>query len=305
MLKWFLERKSTSWLLVIEVLMIELYAKTEVPLEEVALKFVKCGNMKGLRFYLEKKLDVMDSKLESQVVMLSSWILELLLTDLDIKEDDLRLESGKIVLDIGEVVQYLKSHQSTLNPSTVYSLFNRHGRQNLSLIYAEMIKDYDTLTQLYLHTKSWSEALKVIGSTTLKPLYYKHSPILIQHIPTDLITLWRRCPFLNPRMLLPAMLQYELISTKSTEIINYLQDCIEMGNEDRVIHNYLFYLYVKRGDEDLVVKFIKSRDPPLFDTQYALRITTVHKMLQASIQLVSGLCNYSIWFWRWKEKLYN
>jgi hypothetical protein len=286
-----------------------LWARTDKPIEEVALRFVKSGELKGLRVYLEKKLEGLDIKMETQVVMLSLWILELLLAELDIKEDELRLEAGdggKFVLDDAKVVKFLKSHQSILNTATVYSLFNRHGRQNLSLIYAEMIKDYDTLTQLYLHTQSWTKALKVIGSTTLKPLFYKHSPILIQHIPTDLITLWKRSPFLNPRILLPAMLQHELMSAKSTEIIDYLQDSIDMGNEDRVVHNYLFYLYVKRGDEDAVVKFIKSRDPPLFDTQYALRITTVHKMLQASIQLVRLLVLIiSIWFWKWKRKLYN
>jgi hypothetical protein len=214
--------------------------------------------------------------------------LELLLVDYDIQEDNLRLEKGQdAILDTTEITEYLKTYHSKLNTSTVYSLFNKHGRQNLALIYAEIIRDYDTLTQIYLQSQSWSEALKVIGSTTQKSLFYKHSPILIQHIPSDLITLWKRSLFLNPRMLLPAMLQHELLQRKSNEIIHYLQHMIENGNRDRVIHNYLLYLYVHRNDQELVLGFIKSVEPPLFDIQYALRICTLHQMTKACIQLVN------------------
>lgn len=271
--------------------MIELYAKTDLALEQVSLRLLKVDDStRALRLYLGKRLNSMSAKNESQVIMISSWILELMLIDYDIKEDNLRLEKGgDIDLGTDEIKFFLKQNQAKLNTSTVYSLFNRHGRQNLALMYAEIIHDYETLTQLHLHNHEWSEALKVIGSTTNKSLFYKHSPILIQHIPSDLVTLWKRCPFLNPRMLLPAMLKHEVSNQKSKEIIDYLWYTIETGNNDKVIHNYLFYLYVQRGDQEEVLKFIKSqRDNPIFDVQYALRISTSHQMLQASIQLVNS-----------------
>jgi hypothetical protein len=229
-------------------------------------------------------------------MMISSWILELMLADYDIQEDNLRLESGNAdnVLNVNEITVFLKTYQSKLNSSTVYSLFNKHGRQNLALIYAEMIQDFDTLTQLYLRTQSWSEALKVIGSTNQPSLFYKHSPIIIQHIPSDLITLWKRSSFLNPRMLLPAMLQHELLKQKSNDIILYLQHIIENGNRDRVIHNYLLYLYVHLGDQEVVLAFIKARDQPLFDIQYALRICTLNQMTKACIQLVNNNCDFLV-----------
>ena len=146
--------------------MIELYAKTDLALEQVSLRLLKVDDStRALRLYLGKRLNSMSAKNESQVIMISSWILELMLIDYDIKEDNLRLEKGgDIDLGTDEIKFFLKQNQAKLNTSTVYSLFNRHGRQNLALMYAEIIHDYETLTQLHLHNHEWSEALKVIGS---------------------------------------------------------------------------------------------------------------------------------------------
>lgn len=126
--------------------------------------------------------------------------------------------------------------------------------------------------------------------------------------------LWKRCgtSFLNPRLLLPAMLRYDMQNREKkvepqvspgsgkNQIVSFLEHVVkETQCTDRVIHNYLFYLYVttlrQPGKEQVVIEFIKSQSSlgfggiakslVHFDVQYALRLCQQHHLLQACVQL--------------------
>jgi hypothetical protein len=67
---------------------------------------------------------------------------------------------------------------------------------------------------------------------------------------------------------------------------------VQAGSRDKVIHNYLFQLYVLSGDENQkkLMDFIGLQfDCPLFDVQYALRLCKHHHLVQPLVQLYSIL----------------
>lgn len=79
-------------------------------------------------------------------------------------------------------------------------------------------------------------------------MLYRYSPLLITYVPKETIELWLRFRNLNPRLLLPSMINYENNSNINTNYsLKYLETIINDGNTDQVIHNYLFHLYVKQG----------------------------------------------------------
>ena len=189
----------------------------------------------------------------------------------------------------------------------MYSLLKQHGNQDLQLYYAELIQDYSRICDIHIYNQNWEKSLQVIGKQPTPNLLYKHSPILILNIPLELVRLWKRCGtlFANPRLLLPSMLCYEIKQREvnlsvpdggKNEIMLFLEYVIKEANcTDRVIHNYLLYLYVTtlKGEEreKTVMVFIKIQNPHgagnqvNFDIQYALRICQQYQLLQACVQL--------------------
>ena len=304
----------------------ELYSRTKQSLEQVSLLFLrlKLDTTKPLQIFLQRRLALLrDVEDWTQTVMISSWVLELMLSDLDYYIDQSltgKEKSGAFKKDLDGVVDsiqmLLKTYKNRLHAPTIYSLLKQHGKQDLELFFAETINDASRICEIHLSNKEWSKALQIMGTQTNPKLVYKHSPLLIQHIPGEVVTLWTRCgsSFLNPRLLLPSMLQYEIQKkeirdprfdlvvspgTGKNQIIKYLEHIINNEqNTDRVIHNYLFYLYVSMlpeiDKETTVINFIQSQaneglfrgiDSVYFDVQYALKLCQQYNLLQACVQL--------------------
>jgi hypothetical protein len=88
-------------------------------------------------------------------------------------------------------------------------LLKQHGNETSLLYTAELLKDDSLVVEIHVKNKNWSKALEVLGKQTNVELYYRYGPVLIQNAPNETITLWSRCEFLNPRLLIPAMLYYK------------------------------------------------------------------------------------------------
>lgn len=72
----------------------ELYARTKLGIEEVSLRLLrlKLDTSKPLLTFLSKRMALFrESEDKSQTIMIGSWILELLLSDLDFVKDKNRL----------------------------------------------------------------------------------------------------------------------------------------------------------------------------------------------------------------------
>ncbi|KAJ3326343.1 hypothetical protein HDV06_000219 [Boothiomyces sp. JEL0866] len=268
----------------------DLFANTNIPLEQVAVRFSGLENSDALQSYLLKKISALKQSEYSQMTILLSWQLELMLSDLELQENLLETKIQTPYLE--KIKAFIRNYKDKLHANTVYSLLRQHGREDIILYYAELINDICTKCDVHLGNQQYKDALSVLTTQNNPDLFYKHSPLLIQKIPNETILIWTRCDFLVPRNLLPSMLHYKKVEGEPNRIISYLEHIIRIGNRDRVIHNYLFQLYVEDSNSGLesVLNFIGNQQlDPIFDPQFALRICHGKKLIQPCVQLYGML----------------
>ncbi|KAJ3274965.1 hypothetical protein HDV01_001829 [Terramyces sp. JEL0728] len=219
----------------------ELFANTNIPLEDVAMRFSQLDDSIALENYLMKKITLTKQSEYTQLTILISWLLELLLGKLEELEPDIKRHESALE----KTKTFIRAYKERLHSATTYSLLRQHGREDLLLYYAELIFDLRTICELHIRNQKYKDALSVLATQRDPELFYKHSPILIQKIPHETIVIWTRCEFLVPRNLLPSMLHYQNSTGEPNRVISYLEHITRLGNRDRVIHNYLFQLYVE------------------------------------------------------------
>nr|KAJ3421287.1 hypothetical protein HK105_004008 [Polyrhizophydium stewartii] len=107
------------------------------------------------------------------------------------------------------------------------------------IYFAELISDWDRLVTFFIEHHEWHKALEVISRQDSVDFYYKHSSVLIQHIPREVIGLWMKAA-----------------------LIGYLEYLVSSGNRDRVIQNFLMQLYAADStpdNETPVLAFVNSQ----------------------------------------------
>eukprot|EP00842_Homolaphlyctis_polyrhiza_P000061 jgi/Hompol1/1055/HPOL_001165-RA len=302
----------------------ECYAETDLSFEEICLRFIGFKTDPALTTYLRKKLDSFKKSELTQIALVSTWLIELLTSRLCAAEQRIDALNHQIdqqmeatgptrTKELQEAVQdravletelrsLLRDFKDRLHHATVYTLLGSHGRTAELIFFAELVADWEKLISFYIGRGQWQKALEVIsrqlsdGDCSVQDsvqLYYKYSSILIQHIPKEVISLWMKVPSLNPRFLLPSMLNIHitdsLMRLTQANLISYLSYLVSTGNRDRVVHNYLLLLYASQSssaDESAVIAFINSQlEDPLFDIPNALRICKERDLTQSTVQL--------------------
>jgi hypothetical protein len=155
-----------------------------------------------------------------------------------------------------------------LNHATVFSILSQHARDDYILMFAEETQNWDRVIQIYLARSEWGRALGVIARQPTAKLLYRYSPNLVKVAAKETIQLWMRFSSLNPRLLLPAMLKYEMsrIGLSSTQnfVAGYLEYCIDtLQSRDTILQNYLLHIYVEEiefpGNRQRITRLLKSQ----------------------------------------------
>jgi hypothetical protein len=129
-------------------------------------------------------------------------------------------------------------------------------------------------------------------------LYYKYSPALVKLDINGTIEIWMKQSSLDPRKLIPSLLEYESPSVYTEDqAIRYLEFTIQrLGNIDQIVHNYLVSLYVlhaRNGDETCLLGFLASqKGRERFGFQYALRLFSKEELWYSSIQVFGVMGMY-------------
>ncbi|KAJ3071653.1 hypothetical protein HK102_006394 [Quaeritorhiza haematococci] len=264
----------------------------------------------------------------TQVTLLCTWLVEIYINKLNELRDEVEsaTKSLKAALsssepgedDVNELTsrqrrmqeeesiakdefrQFLKTYKDRLDHATTLNLIASHGRTDELLYFAELIGDYERVITHWLQERKWAKAIEVLGRQENLDLYYKFSPILVEHVPQDTVNAWIKQPHLNPRNLIPALLKYEMRSggpDGQNQAIRYLQYVIQkLGNVDPSIHNYLLSLYVKNArydDEAGLLSFLNAeREDPHYNLQYALRLCSQEGLTQACVYIYSAMGLY-------------
>ncbi|CAB4006497.1 vacuolar sorting-associated 18 homolog [Paramuricea clavata] len=280
------------------------FALTQASFEEVALKFIQVSEQDSLKVFLVKKLNNMDNKDKSQITMITMWLIELYLNELgelrDVGEEK-RQDFERVQDDFRKLLATNKV-KTSLDESrrTAYELIASHGDVENLIFLAMLMKDFERVIHHHIQHDDYRAALEVLKKQNEPDLYYKFSPVLMQHIPEDTVNAWiEQMKRLDPRKLIPALVYYEQKEDKALieQAVRYLDFCVEiLGVRDQAIHNYLLSLYVKQLDDVSLMRYLQlqgqDRDEVSYDLEYALRLCSEHDLKPACVHIYSTMGLY-------------
>nr|XP_026695437.1 vacuolar protein sorting-associated protein 18 homolog [Ciona intestinalis] len=149
--------------------------------------------------------------------------------------------------------------------------------------------DYERVVNHHIQNEDYTSALDALRKQNSVPLYYKFSPVLMQHIPQTTVNAWiqlgRR---IDPRHIIPSLVNCTERGSEThwMEAIRYLEYCTtELECSDPAIHNYLLSLYAKHVPNS-VISYLRGQGDDsseiCYDVKYALRLCLGNKDPSAS-----------------------
>ncbi|PIK61318.1 putative vacuolar protein sorting-associated protein 18-like [Apostichopus japonicus] len=275
------------------------FASTEMSFEEVTLKFIEADQKEALRIFLQKKMANLPPEDKAQMTMLVIWLIELFLNQVGIlrnqpaskeKYDSVHDGFRKFIAQ-KRVMECLKN-----NVDTVYDLIASHGDVTDMVFFAMLMKDYERVISHHIQGEDYQAALEVLKKTSKKELFYKFSPVLMQHIPKELVTAWIiQDHSLDPKKLIPALVQYKHndATGQTHEGIRYLEFCVtKLKKEEQAIHNYLVSLYAQHAENQLMKYLLLEGEDATrvhYDLKYALRLCSEHQLKRACVHIYTTM----------------
>uniref|UniRef100_A0AAY4AWJ0 Vacuolar protein sorting-associated protein 18 homolog n=1 Tax=Denticeps clupeoides TaxID=299321 RepID=A0AAY4AWJ0_9TELE len=269
------------------------YALTQNYFEEIALKFIEAKQEDALKEFLLKKLNSLKASEKTQTTLLLTWLTELYLNRLGVLEND--LSGGSAYKASREEFRHFlneQKHKESFynNRSTIYDLLASHGNVEDMVYFSVIMKDYERVISHYCQHDDYGAALDVLAKHCDEKLFYKFSPVLMQHIPNKVVDAWIQMGGrLDPKNLIPALVNYSQMggTRQISEAIRYMEFCINrLEVKEEAIHNYLLSLYAKY-EPDSLLAYLKAAGTHAseihYDLKYALRLCAEHGYLQACV----------------------
>ncbi|EFO24069.1 hypothetical protein LOAG_04416 [Loa loa] len=296
----------------------EVLAESIDPFEVTLLKFLstKEDRRNGLKRFLElklKSLSNVEDKIRRDALVL--WLLEVQLTEFaELRRNgkQVQLEGTELPSEETTIDQQIKNMRQQIelflarsvvlaavevNRDAVYRLITSHAHFDIQLYLAQKLKgDYATVVNVYLLQSDYEKVLEVIRKQHILELYYKHSPMLIEKIPTELVAAWiEEGEALVSDRLLPALYRCQDVSkTKMvTAALKYLSFVINENWASRAMHNFMITLYAEFKPEELLNYFEKfGYDGNLvpYDVEYALRVCIEKQALKRCCVFMYCVC---------------
>jgi hypothetical protein len=287
------------------------YGKSSKPFEEVALTFIDNDQPDALRKYLLTKLNTYKKSSIMQRVMIAAWLVEVFMAKLNSLDDTivtgaelsdtLNTTQTREQLDAvrAEFQDFVNRHKPDLDRKTVYDVISSHGREDELLFYANAVNDYNYVLSYWVQRERWSEALKVLKRQTDAEVFYRYSSVLMTHAATELVEILMRQSNLNPRNLIPAMLEYDRNykgPLSQNQAIRYLQYVVnQLGSTDSAVHNTLVSIYASHPskDESALLSYLESQgDEPKFDPDFALRLCIQNRRVLSCARIYTSMGQY-------------
>eukprot|EP01027_Heterolobosea_sp_BB2_P018279 GEZU01025771.1.p1 GENE.GEZU01025771.1~~GEZU01025771.1.p1 ORF type:complete len:926 (+),score=222.24 GEZU01025771.1:26-2779(+) len=287
-----------------------IYALTSKSFEEVTLNFIRLRQTDALMIYLLRKLQQMKRQAAgsrnqeaTQLNCLCTWLTEIYLDKINCLHDNAAYQQHREA--VKEFHKFLEDNRDFLNPATTFTLISSHGHMRELLHYAMLIEDYERVISYYVTKKEYLKALEILSkhcnkaSMQNEELFYNFSPVLMQHMPVEMVDVWISCTFLDPNKLIPALMRYDPSKNHSKranedQVVRYLQYCVDkMHNRDPAIHNLLLSRYAMLSDNGAQLdRFLNIDGDPeenFYDPKYALRICKEHNKYQACVKLYNSM----------------
>ncbi|KAK9832068.1 hypothetical protein WJX81_003754 [Elliptochloris bilobata] len=271
--------------------------------EETALRFVDAGATGALQAFLLARLDALGPDDRAQATMVATWLVELLLDQINRALLEDTAEAHTAVDDFtARLRAFLKERVNTLDVGATVHLLASYGRLDDLMHYATFRQDNEAVLEYLLQRGEAGRALAVLRRPGVSPeLLYKFAPALVAAAPGPTVDAWLAAqPPLEPRRLLPALLRLgEAGAPKQarTDALRYVRFCVgRLGSTDAAVHNLAVALYAAAEDEGALLEYLAAaRDPlgaPLYEPQFALRVARQGGHLKACVQLFCELNLY-------------
>lgn len=112
-----------------------------------------------------------------------------------------------------EYQDFVLKYTNDLDRKTTYEIISSHGRERELLFYANIVNDYTYVLAYWVQREKWMEALDVLKKQTDPEIFYKYSSVLMAHAPVQTVDILLRQNNLEPRALIPALLNYNKFAT--------------------------------------------------------------------------------------------
>uniref|UniRef100_A0A9J2Q1C6 Vacuolar protein sorting-associated protein 18 homolog n=1 Tax=Ascaris lumbricoides TaxID=6252 RepID=A0A9J2Q1C6_ASCLU len=286
----------------------ELLAQSSDPFEISVLNFLSTVDDRrdGLKRFLDLQLNKMTAS-EDMVRRdaLVFWLLDVQLTELaelrqsGARRSTLEPEMGQAGVMTPAEIQ-LKNVRQQLelfferplvaesiksNREAVYKLMMSHADFDSQLALAQRLQDYETVIDIYLLQSQYTKALEVIKNQKILYIYilqhvpmfyYKHSSVLIEQCPFELIAAWiSEDKNLQADLLLPSLYRCQREPKMVAAALKYIKFVIDRGTTSKSIHNFMISLSSTYKPNELFAYFEKcGLDKSLvpYDVEFALRV---------------------------------
>lgn len=289
------------------------YGKSGKPFEDVALSFIDNGQADALRKYLLTKLTTYKKSQVMQRMMIVTWLVEVFMAKLNSLEDTIAVEAEaagdrnehtaqsrqQLNTVREEFHNFVDKHKSDLDRKTVYDIISSHAREEELLFFANAINDYNYELSYWVQRERWTEALNVLKKQTDPDVFYRYSSVLITHVAQELVEILMRHAKLEPRKIIPALLDYNRNFTgtlSQNQALRYLQYVInQLQSTDAAVHNTLVSIYAShesKSESGLLAYLESQGDEPNFDPDFALRLCIQHKRTLSCVHIYTNMGQY-------------
>ncbi|CAN8096367.1 unnamed protein product [Discula destructiva] len=287
------------------------YGKSSKPFEEVALTLLDNGQHDALRKYLLAKLGTFKKGAIMQRIMIATWLIEIYMAKLNTLDDTIVTKAElaenlnptqteeQLAMVRSEYQEFVTRHKSDLDKRTVYDIISSHGREDELLFFANAVNDYNYVLSYWVQRERWPETLSVLKRQTDPSVFYRFSSVLMTNAATDLIEILMRQSNLNPRNLIPALLEYDrqykgsLVQNQAVRYLLYVVN--QLNSDDAAVHNTLVSIYASHPsrDESALLSYLESQgDEPHFDRDFALRLCIQHKRVLSCVHIYTDMGQY-------------
>ncbi|WFD27241.1 hypothetical protein MNAN1_002237 [Malassezia nana] len=272
------------------------YAAAQAPrMEQVILSFLYAHATDALRHYVRLRLDALPRDQPVSQLMLATWLLELYMAAMGEKEEERDTAGVQSLQD--EVQAVIRQHGKALHPSTTYQLFQKQGRMDLWLMYAERLHDTRRIVQHWVDAQEWTRALEALSAQSRPELYYDFAAVLMKHDPAHTVQCWQRCDMLDVGRLVPALLQHTIQEDDEQAVdytLVYLAYAIDVqGSRDKSAHALrLTRLAAHARHRPALLAFVEHASPEGLDLAFALRVCAAAQCQEACVRLYARMEQY-------------
>ncbi|KYK61802.1 vacuolar protein sorting protein DigA [Drechmeria coniospora] len=289
-----------------------LYGRSNKPFEDIALSIIDNNQPDALRKFLLAKLASLKRSATMQRMMVAGWLVEVFMAKLNSLDDTIitqaelaenlsTAESRKLLASIrAEYEAFVDRHKADLDRKMVYDVIASHGRESELLYFANAVQDYNYVLSYWIQRERWAEALTVLRKQTDADVFYRYSSVLMTHAAQELVDILMRQPDLDPRSLIPALLEYGLgaagDANAPNQAVRYLNYVVfQLKSRDAAVHNTLVSIHASHPskDESNLLSYLQAQgDEARYDPDFALRLCIQHHRTLSCVHIYTSMGQY-------------